>query len=135
MPPSEDYTRETVLEPAEVVTAIVLPPPAEGLRSSYRKVRARRAWDFALAGVALAGEFKKDRATDCRVVLSGAAPVPWRSTEAEQIVKAGRLVQKRAAEAAEAAVANAEPMTQNRYKIPLFRSLIEQQLTAISRDS
>jgi CO/xanthine dehydrogenase FAD-binding subunit len=49
-----DYMRETVLEPAEIITEIVVPPPAGGLRSSYRKVRARRAWDFALAGVALA---------------------------------------------------------------------------------
>ena len=131
--PSEDYTRETVLEPAEIVTSIVLPPPVEGQRSAYRKVRARRAWDFALAGVALAGRFKGHRTADCRVVLSGAAPVPWRSFEAENIVKAGRLDRARAAEAAAAAVLDAEPMSQNRYKIPLFRGLIEQELTAINR--
>ncbi|UCD78765.1 MAG: xanthine dehydrogenase family protein subunit M [Desulfobacterales bacterium] len=132
MPPSEDYTRETVLEPAEIVTEIILPPPAEGLRSSYRKVRARRAWDFALAGVALAIGFSGDQAADSRVVLSGAAPVPWRCFEAEKVVKAGRLDQNRAAKAAEAAVENAQPMAQNEYKIPLFRGLIEQELTAIA---
>lgn len=131
MPPSEDYTRETVLEPAEIVAEIVLPPPAEGLRSSYRKVRARRAWDFALAGVALAIVFNGDQATDTRVVLSGAAPVPWRSVEAEKVVKGTRLDRDRAAQAAEAVVKNAEPMEQNEYKIPLFRGLIEQQLMAI----
>jgi xanthine dehydrogenase YagS FAD-binding subunit len=131
MPPSEDYTRETVLEPAEIVAEIVLPPPAEGLRSSYRKVRARRAWDFALAGVALAIVFNGDQASDTRVVLSGAAPVPWRSAEAENVVKGTRLDRDRAAQAAEAVVKNAEPMEQNEYKIPLFRGLIEQQLMAI----
>ena len=133
VPPSEDYTRETVLGPAEIITEIVLPPPAEGLRSSYRKVRARRAWDFALAGVALAIVFTGDQAADSRVVLSGAAPVPWRSAEAEKVVKGGRLDQDRAANAAAAAVKNAEPMAQNEYKIPLFRGLIEQQLTAIAQ--
>jgi xanthine dehydrogenase YagS FAD-binding subunit len=132
MPPSEDYMRETVLEPAEIVTEIVLPPPAEGLRSSYRKVRARRTWDFALAGVALAVVFRGEQAADCRVVLSGAAPVPWRSTEVEEIIKGGRLDRDRVAQAAEAAVKNAEPMEQNEYKIPLFRGLIEQQLMAIA---
>ena len=132
VPPSQDYTRETVLEPAEIVTEIVLPPPAEGLRSSYRKVRARRAWDFALAGVALAIVFTGDQAADCRVVLSGAAPVPWRSAEAEIVVKGARLDRDCAGKAAEAAVKNAEPMEQNEYKIPLFRSLIEQQLMAIA---
>jgi xanthine dehydrogenase YagS FAD-binding subunit len=131
MPPSQDYTRETVLEPAEIVTEIVLPPPAEGVRSSYRKVRARRAWDFALAGVALAIEFAGDQAADSRVVLSGAAPVPWRSAEAEKVVNGRRLDRDRAAKTAKAAVKNAEPMEQNEYKIPLFRGLVEQQLTAI----
>jgi xanthine dehydrogenase YagS FAD-binding subunit len=133
LPPSRDYTRETVLEPAEIVTEIVLPPPAEGLRSSYRKVRARRAWDFALAGVALAIVFSGDQAVDSRVVLSGAAPVPWRSAEAEKVVKERRLDRDRATKAAAAAVKNAEPMEQNEYKIPLFRGLIEQQLMAIGQ--
>ena len=132
MPPSVDYTSETVLEPAEIVTEIVLPPPAEGLRSSYRKVRARRAWDFALAGVALAIVFTGDQAADSRVVLSGAAPVPWRSGDAEEVLKGRRLNRDRAAKAAGAAVKNAEPMAQNEYKIPLFRGLIEQQLMAIA---
>jgi xanthine dehydrogenase YagS FAD-binding subunit len=131
MSPADDYTRETVLEPAEIVTEIVLPPPATGLQSSYRKVRARRSWDFALAGVALAVVFNGNRADDCRVVLSGAAPVPWPSAEAEKVVRGRQLNRDRAAQAAEAALENAEPMEQNAYKIPLFRNLIEQQLMAI----
>jgi xanthine dehydrogenase YagS FAD-binding subunit len=133
MSPSEDCMRETVLEPAEIVTEIVLPPPAEGLRSSYRKVRARRAWDFALAGVALAIAFSGDQAVDCRMVLSGAAPVPWRSAEAENVIKGRQLDRDRATRAAAMALKNAEPMGQNEYKIPLFRGLIEQQLMAIAK--
>ncbi|MEJ2727627.1 MAG: xanthine dehydrogenase family protein subunit M [Deltaproteobacteria bacterium] len=132
MPPAVDYTRETVLEAAEIVSEIVLPPPARGQRSSYRKVRARRAWDFALAGAALAIEFAGNLTGDCRMVLSGAAPVPWRCTEAEKIIKGKPLDLDRAAKAAAAAVENAEPMQQNEYKIPLFRGVIEQQLMAIA---
>jgi xanthine dehydrogenase YagS FAD-binding subunit len=135
VPPSEDYTRETVLEPGEIITEIVLPPPAAGLRSSYRKVRARRAWDFALAGIALAIDFDGNRVGDCRAVLSGAAPVPWRSLEAEAAVKGSPLDGNLAAEAAAAAVKIAEPMAQNGYKIPLFRGLIEQELTGIAQAS
>jgi len=133
MPPADDYTRETVLEPAEILAEIILPPPPAGLRSSYRKVRARRAWDFALAGVALAVAFTGDQAADCRVVFSGAAPVPWRSAAAEAAVRGRRLDPDRAAQAAAAAVENAEPMAQNEYKVPLFRSLIEQELAAIAQ--
>jgi xanthine dehydrogenase YagS FAD-binding subunit len=133
MPPAVDYRSETVLESAEIITEIVLPPPAESLRSSYRKVRARRAWDFALAGVALAIVFGGEQAVDSRLVLSGAAPVPWRCTGAEEVLKGRRLDQERAAMAAAAAVKNAEPMEQNEYKIALFRGLIEQQLLAIAQ--
>ena len=132
MPPSLDYTMETVLEPGEIVTEIILPPPKAGLRSAYRKVRARRCWDFALAGVASAIVFEGDQVIDCRVVLSGAAPVPWRTREVEAIIKGRRLDRDTVVKAAYAVVENAEPMTQNGYKIPLFRGVIEQELLAIA---
>lgn len=74
-----------------------------------------------------------DQAADSRVVLSGAAPVPWRSVEAEKLLKGRRLNRDRASKSAGAAVKDAEPMTQNEYKISLFRGLIEQQLTAIAQ--
>jgi xanthine dehydrogenase YagS FAD-binding subunit len=110
------------------VTGITLPLPPSGLKSAYRKVRARRSWDFALAGMASAIVLDGDRVTYCRLVLSGAAPVPWRAERAEAVVNGQRLDKKIAARAAEAAVENAEPMTHNGYKIALFRAVIEQEL-------
>jgi xanthine dehydrogenase YagS FAD-binding subunit len=128
MPPSRDYTRETTLEPGEIVTDIILPAPEGGLRSSYRKVRARHAWDFALAGIALAIVFKGDSLTDCRIAFSGAAPVPWRSKEAEDVLRGNRLDSGIIRKAAQAALAAAEPLAQNEYKIPLFKGLMESDL-------
>ena len=131
--PSEDVRKETVLKPNEMVTEILLPPSVKGLRSSYRKVRARRSWDFALAGVALALRFKGDVVEKARVVLSGAAPIPWRSKEVEETITGKRLDADTVARAAEAAVKNAEPLEQNAYKIPLFRGIIEEELLAITK--
>lgn len=133
VPPAEDYTKETRLAPGEIVTEIVLPPPVEGLKSSYRKVRARQSWDFALAGVALALVFKGDQVQKARVFLSGVAPVPWRSKEVEEVVTGKRLDEAVVRKAAEAAVQKAKPLEQNAYKIPLLRGLIEEQLLAIAR--
>jgi xanthine dehydrogenase YagS FAD-binding subunit len=99
-------------------------PPAEGVRGSCRKVRARRTRDFALAGFALAVVFSKGQAVDCRMVLSGAAK--------KRLNEKG-LNQERAAGAAAAAVKDAQPMAHNEYKIPLFRGRFEQQLMAIAR--
>ena len=131
VPPSVDPRRETVLEVGEVVTEIVIPPPPAGSRSSYRKVRTRQAWDFALAGVALALVFDGDTVTSADVFLSGVAPVPWRATGVEAAITGKILDAATIAAAAEAAVAGAEPMSENGYKVPLVKGLVTEQLEAI----
>ena len=131
--PSTDPRRETVLEPGELVTELTLPAPAPGLKSSYRKVRARGAWDFALAGVALALQLDDDRVVAGRVVLSGAAPIPWRSAEAEAAITGRRLDETTAKAAAQAAMQDAVVLKRNGYKIPLFKGVIEEALLELAR--
>ncbi len=130
--PADDATRENVLEQGEFVTEVILPTPASGLRTSYRKERDRGSWDFALAGVALALRFDGNRVADANVVLSGAAPVPWRSSEAEQAIDGREITAAVAAEAAEAAMADARPLGKNGYKVQLFKGIIEEELLAIA---
>jgi len=131
MPPSEDPQRETVLDDDEIITEVVLPRAPAGLRSSYRKVRSRAAWDFAVVGVALALVFEGDTVARARVFLSGAAPVPWRAVGVEKRVTGTKLGAETIAAAAEASVAGAEPLSENGYKIELFRGLMAEQLEAI----
>jgi xanthine dehydrogenase YagS FAD-binding subunit len=130
--PSQNLEKETVLDRGEIVTEVILPRHPPVLRSSYRKVRARRSWDFALAGVALALTFQEDRVVTARVVLSGAAPVPWRSHDVEAVITGKRLEGKTISQAAKAAVQNARPLAQNGYKIPLFEAIIEEELLAMA---
>jgi xanthine dehydrogenase YagS FAD-binding subunit len=131
--PEVDPTRETVLAQGEVVTELILPPPGVGLRSSYRKVRMRRSFDFALAGVALA--LRKDSAgavSEARVVFSGVAPVPWRSPATERAITGQRLTDDVVRRAADAAVADADPMPDNTYKVDLLRGIVAQELAALA---
>ena len=130
--PVTDVHRETVLADGEIVTEVIL-PAAGTITSSYRKARARAAWDFALAGVALAMRFDKGVVSDARVVLSGAAPVPWRSKKAEAVLVGRKLDPAAAAAAAEAALKDAQPLAKNGYKVPMFRALIEDQLNGMVR--
>jgi xanthine dehydrogenase YagS FAD-binding subunit len=127
--PEIDVQRETVLGRGEMVTEIRIPPPASGTRSSYRKVRARRSWDFALAGVALALRFDGKRVIDGRVVLGGAAPIPWRSKEVEQVIRGKELSADVIDAASKAVTSGAEPLDKNGYKLPLFRGMIAEELT------
>lgn len=131
VPPSKDPQRETELRPGEVLMGVSLPPPPAGLRSSYRKVRARRSWDFALAGVALAVVMDKGKVVRARVVLSGAAPVPWRSKEVEESITGRKLDAETARIAGEAAVTGARPMAGNAYKLPLFKGVVKEQILAM----
>ena len=65
-----------------------------------------------------------------RVVFSGAAPVPWRSEAVEKAITGKALTPEVIAAAAEAAVSGAEPLEQNAYKIPLFKGVVTESLTA-----
>ena len=92
----------------------------------------RRSFDFALAGVALALQLSGGKVVGGRVVLSGAAPVPWRSTAVEDVITGEKLTARTIARAADAVVRDAEPLEHNGYKVPLFRGLIEEELGAIA---
>jgi xanthine dehydrogenase YagS FAD-binding subunit len=130
--PAKALTKETVLERNEIVTEILLPPPELALKSSYRKVRARNAWDFALAGVALALLMKDGTVARARVVLSAAAPIPWRSEAAERAITGKALTPDVVASAAEAAVRGAMPLEKNGYKVPMFKGLVTEALLALA---
>jgi xanthine dehydrogenase YagS FAD-binding subunit len=125
--------KEMVLKPNEILTDVFLPPPGQGVRSSYRKVRARQSWDFALAGLALVLRFNQKQVEQARVVLSGAAPVPWRSVAVEEAITGKEINAETVAKAAEAVVKNAEPLKHNGYKLALFRGIMEEELMAIAR--
>jgi xanthine dehydrogenase YagS FAD-binding subunit len=128
--PDKDVSRETVVEPGEIVTEVLLPAPAAATKSTYRKVRARGSWDFALAGAAVAVTAKAGKVEAARVVLSGVAPIPWRVPAAERALVGQTLEAKTIARAADAAAAGAEPMDHNGYKVALVRGVVEEALAA-----
>jgi len=130
--PAKDYTRETVLGPAEIVTEIVLPAQPQETRGTYRKVRARGAWDFALAGAAVVVTLADHRVERARIVLSGVAPIPWRVPAAERALMGHRLGASSASKVADAAAGNAQPLGQNAYKVELVRGAVEEALLAIA---
>lgn len=130
--PAQNVTRENILQKNEIVTEILLPPAEAGLVSSYRKIRGRGAWDFALAGVALAVLLKGGTVERARVVLSGAAPIPWRAEGVEKAIAGKRLTPDVIAAAAGAATAGAEPLEKNGYKLALFTGVVAESLEAVA---
>jgi xanthine dehydrogenase YagS FAD-binding subunit len=131
VPPSKDYRRETVVEPDELVTEILLPAPAAGAISTYRKLRARGAWDFALSGAAVMVSRKGKTIERARVVLSGVAPIPWRAAAAEKELVGRELTEGVIARAAEKATAGAAPLSDNAYKVSLARGAVIEALSEL----
>jgi xanthine dehydrogenase YagS FAD-binding subunit len=130
--PATSVIRETILERNEIVTEILLPAAESGLKSSYRKVRGRGAWDFALAGVAVALLMKGGTVSRARVVFSGVAPVPWRSEAVEQAITGKALTADIVAAAAEAGAKGATPLEKNGYKVPMLRGIITESLLGLA---
>ncbi len=130
--PQEDFTRETVLERGEMVREVLLPPPLPGSRSTYRKVRSRGSWDFALVGAAVSVTVRRGVVEEARIVLSGVAPAPWRAVTAEQALVGQRLALATAARAGAAATVGAAPLSGNAYKVALVRGVVEETLLSLA---
>lgn len=106
--PGETPQDEFALEPGELITAVVLPPPPGG-RQHYHKVRDRASYAFAI--VSVAAVLHEDGSG--RVAWGGVAPRPWRIAAADAALPDG------SAAAAAAAFAEAAPTEENAFKIPL----------------
>lgn len=130
--PRKGIEKENVLAANEMVTEILLPPSNGSMKSAYRKVRARRVWDFALASAAIALVVDGGVVSKANIVLGGVAPIPWRAAAAEEALTGKRLDDSSISVAAKAAVKGAEPLESNGYKVDLVKGIIEEELAALA---
>jgi xanthine dehydrogenase YagS FAD-binding subunit len=127
LPPGLDSTRENTLGPADILTDILLPPSPAGWASTYRRTAEPRS-GYALAGVAAAALVIERIVAEVSVVLGAAAPVPWRAREAEAQLVGREPTPEVVRRAAGAAMADAMPLADNRYKVDLFENLLVESL-------
>ena len=131
--PRRALTRECDLRPGEVLTAVVLPAPSPLTQSVHLRQGQLDSFDWPLADVAVV--LTQDTDGSCRkaaVVLGAAAPVPHRAAEAERVLTGRRIDAAVAAEAARAALAGAQPLSGNAYKLPIFETLVRRAVVAAS---
>jgi xanthine dehydrogenase YagS FAD-binding subunit len=128
--PKERIDRENTLMPGEIITNISIPPIEGSVKSSYRKVMARGAWDFALASVAAVLRFESNTVRAARIVLGGVGPYPWRVEAAEKLLTGKKLDGELAAAAAEAAVTGATPLRDNAYKLEIVKGAVDESISA-----
>jgi xanthine dehydrogenase YagS FAD-binding subunit len=130
--PEEDILHMHRLLKGEILTELHIPIRA-GQRSTFIKHALRNSWDFALASVAVTFTRAGSAVRDCRIVLGGVAPIPWRCLAAEHAIEGTDLSAEIIEAAARAAVEHAKPLRYNEYKVGLVRKLVREALTELAQ--
>src|SRR6266567_2271075 len=132
--PGDEPQRDTVLEHGELITAVDLPPLAFATRSHYRKVRDRASYAFALVSVAAAIDVADNTIRDARIAFGGVAHVPWRATKAESVLRGAPVTEEVFRQAADAELADAQPLRENAFKVPLARNTLVRTLLDLTQE-
>lgn len=120
--PGDHPEVETELQPDELITAIEIPPLRFARRSTYRKVRDRASYAFALVSVAAVIDLDDTGIVrDARLAFGGVAHKPWRASKAEAALKGQAAGRSAFLAAVEAELADALPLNGNAFKIELAK--------------
>src|SRR5258706_9286096 len=109
--PGRTPERETVLEPGDLITHVMLPPPVAGSKQLYLKLRDRASYEFALASAAVVLTIARDKVMRVRIALGGVGTRPWRSLDAEAALVGEPANPANFRKAAEAALRGAKPQS------------------------
>ncbi|TXS01770.1 xanthine dehydrogenase family protein subunit M [Streptomyces sp. col6] len=126
---------ETALPAGAVITGVALPPASAAARSRYRKVRERASYAFAIGSVAAALDVRDGTVRDVRLAFGAVASRPWRALTAERALTGGPADAAAFAAAADAELAAARPLPENRYKVTLMRNLVVAVLTQLAEEA
>lgn len=118
---------ENALEPGELITYVVLPPPI-GNKQVYLKLRDRASYEFALASAAVVARVEGGHIHSVRVAMGGVGTRPWRSHEVEAALNGKAANAANFHAAAEAALRAAKPRTDNAFKVELAKRCITRAL-------
>lgn len=126
---------ETELKPEELITAVLLPPLSFSPQSTYRKVRDRASYAFALVSVAAIVDLDGAVIRDVRLALGGVAHKPWRAFAAEAALKGQAASTEAFRAAAEIELRDAAPLRDNGFKIELAKRTIVAVLAELTGEA
>ena len=133
--PAGEPQIEHVLVPGELIVAVEIPPLAFASGSTYRKVRDRASYAFALVSVAAALDVEGGMVRDVRLALGGVAARPWRAWKAEDVLRGAPATEATFRAAAEAELADAAGLRDNTFKIELARRTMVAVLASLAGET
>jgi xanthine dehydrogenase YagS FAD-binding subunit len=129
--PQNDNQREIALHADEILTEITV--PAGAVKSATYEVRQKEALDWPLAAASVVLHMKGNAVASAKVVLGHVAPKPWDSADAAKVIAGKSITADNAEAAGKAAVASAQPLSQNAYKVTLARVAVKRALLEASK--
>ncbi|SCX32970.1 FAD binding domain-containing protein [Mycolicibacterium fluoranthenivorans] len=125
---------DNALDPHDLIVGIELPPSAFAEHSWYLKVRDRHSYAFALVSVAAGLVIEDGVITAAALALGAVAAMPWRLPEAEASLIGKTPTAATFDTAAQLAMVNAQPLSQNGFKVDLGRHSVVRALTLAAVD-
>lgn len=124
--PANNVHQENVLDHDQIVVAIELTATTANSASYTIKHKQSHDWPLAMASAVL--DMNGDIVNSASIVMGAVAPIPWRAEVAEQYLVGQTVTIESAEEAADRAVADAEPMEYNAYKVRLARTAVKRAI-------
>jgi len=116
------------LSHGEMIVSIDIPKNNFAANSYYLKVRDRASYAFALVSVAAALEISGGVIRQARIAIGGVAHRPWRAEASERMLAGKKPEATLFQQAAEVAVQDAKPLSENAYKVRLVQRSIAKAL-------
>lgn len=116
------------LSHGEMIVSIDIPKNNFAANSYYLKVRDRASYAFALVSVAAALEISGGVIRQVRIAIGGVAHRPWRAEASERMLAGKKPEAALFQQAAEVAVQDAKPLSENAYKVRLVQRSIAKAL-------
>jgi xanthine dehydrogenase YagS FAD-binding subunit len=132
LPPGDTPHIENVLRHGELITAVEIPLLPDGAGSHYLKVRDRVSYEFALTSAGVALVIEDGLIQDARVALGGVGTIPWRAWDAEELLQGARAGADSFRSAAEAALAEARPLSGTAFKVELAKRTLVRALETVA---
>ncbi len=121
---------ETVLKDGDLITAVVLPKAAGG-KQTYRKVRDRASYAFAMVSVSARVAMDGDTIGDVALAFGGIGSQPWRDAACEKALIGQPATKETFANAADILLKDAAPRRDNAFKVPLAKRTLIATLTEL----